>query len=317
KNEWATREWTLSPDISKPKIKKVVLNVGNEDPFTYEQKHADLNILKGAISNSLLRDLRVWNPLRKHIASVFPATEARHQRDIRKILTLIELVTWLHQRQRLIIQVPSGDACAVSTRGDNEIGLEIGCGVLDATLSGVPSYVKEFYEQVMIPQSKKTEIISEEEKDLERSVPITYKNLTQAATAHYLKPISDDSLKRTYLASLVARGWIRVNKDNKPHILEIVGGDLETDIKKFKKQCLNFKITDGVFENFFAKHKLSAEDDVVNAVRNIKNKELVKLALPGKENSYFSYFANFFNTQPTCDIKFCDMFCENESQEAE
>ena len=72
------------------------------------------------------------------MAEFFPARSAQHQRDIGKVLSIIDSITLLHQKQRPIETNMDGDEFLLSSIEDNIIGLILADLVLRASLSGVP-----------------------------------------------------------------------------------------------------------------------------------------------------------------------------------
>jgi hypothetical protein len=135
--EQITRTLLMTPDTTAGKVSAVVRNSliakANPDQF---KVHKDLTLLQASMLS--LKKYRVRNIFAPQMAEFFPARSAQHQRDIGKVLSIIDSITLLHQNQRPIETNTHGDEFLLSSIEDNIIGLILADLVLRASLSGVP-----------------------------------------------------------------------------------------------------------------------------------------------------------------------------------
>lgn len=134
--EQVSRQLLMTPDTTSDKVRDVVGNTllqkARPEQFTI---HPDLKLLQAStLSLSKYRVRNIFAPL---MAEFFPARSAQHQRDIGKVLAIIDSITLLHQNQRPIEKLEEGEYL-LSSIEDNLIGLVLADLVLRASLSGVP-----------------------------------------------------------------------------------------------------------------------------------------------------------------------------------
>ena len=134
--EQITRTLMMTPDHSPEKVKVVVENqlLSKARPEHY-RIHPDVNLLQASMLS--LKQYEVRNIFAPIMSEFFPARSASHQRDIAKVLGIIDAITILHQRQRPIENFGDGEFL-LSSIEDNVIGLILADLVLRASLSGVP-----------------------------------------------------------------------------------------------------------------------------------------------------------------------------------
>ena len=134
--EQVTRQLLMTPDTTTLKVKSVVGNtlLAKARPEQF-RVHPDLKLLQA--STLSLNKYRVRNIFAPLMSDFFPARSAQHQRDIGKVLAIIDAITLLHQHQRPIEKLDDGEYLLSSVE-DNLIGLILADLVLRASLSGVP-----------------------------------------------------------------------------------------------------------------------------------------------------------------------------------
>lgn len=134
--EQITRQLLMTPDSTPDKVEAVVSNALAAKARPERQTiHDDLNLLQASMLSLQKHRIRnIWAPL---MASFFPARNAQHQRDIGKVLSIIDAITLIHQHQRPI-QIVDGEEYLLASIEDNVIGLILCDLVLRASLSGVP-----------------------------------------------------------------------------------------------------------------------------------------------------------------------------------
>ena len=152
--EQITRQLLMTPDTTQDKVKAVVGNSllakARPEDFTI---HPDLKLLQASMLSLKKHNIRnIFAPL---MAEFFPSRSAQHQRDISKVLSIIDAITLIHQRQRPIER--HGDSeFLLSSVEDNVIGLIFADLVLRASLSGVPDDSWLIFQQMQeMVESKK------------------------------------------------------------------------------------------------------------------------------------------------------------------
>ena len=191
--EQVTRQLLMTPDTTTGKVASVVKNSlqARARPETF-QIHPDLTLLQASMLS--LQRHRVRNIFAPLMADFFPARNAQHQRDINKVLSLIDAVTLVHQNQRPIEKV-GDETFLLASVEDNLIGLILADLVLRASLSGVPddSWLL-FTEMVSMEDSKR---------------PLTIDNILQWMHLNAFS-MSKNALKEKHLPTLEDAGLIEV-----------------------------------------------------------------------------------------------------------
>ena len=191
--ESITRQLIASPDTSTDKVKDGVsaqfMASANPDAIKI---HPDLPVLKAAIGS--LNKFEVRNIFAEIIDEIFPSDIPQRMRDAGKLVNLINVVTLLHQQQR--IKEVSGDRTFVwSTVEDNIIVLMLIDDMLKATMTGI---------------ADGTSIILSFIKRLnEINKPATVDNIYSYMIAQDVKSITKDNLTKNHLKALENRGLIR------------------------------------------------------------------------------------------------------------
>lgn len=135
--EQITRQLLMTPDSTPDKVEAVVSNslLAKARPESLSI-HKDLQLLQASMLE--LRQHKVRNIFAPVMAEFFPARNAQHQRDIWKVLSIIDSITLIHQKQRAIQTMENGDEYLLASIEDNVLGLLLCDLVLRASLSGVP-----------------------------------------------------------------------------------------------------------------------------------------------------------------------------------
>jgi len=134
--EQITRQLLMTPDTTPDKVEAVVFNTLRAKARPEELSlHPDLHLLQASMLK--LQNQRVRNIFAPLMADFFPSTSAQHQRDITKVLSIIDTITLLHQNQRPTHE-SNDEVFILSSIEDNVAGLILCDLVLRASLSGVP-----------------------------------------------------------------------------------------------------------------------------------------------------------------------------------
>jgi hypothetical protein len=193
--EQITRQLLMTPDTTPEKVEAVVSNTllakaRPEDLFIHE----DLHLLQASMLKTKKRKVRnIFAPL---MAEFFPAKSAQHQRDITKVLSIIDTITLLHQNQRPTHEI-NDETWVLSSIEDNVLGLILCDLVLRASLSGVPedSWV----------------VFNEMKNMTEASRALTEDAILQWLHIHAFS-CSKNALKEKHLPTLEDAGLIEIKK---------------------------------------------------------------------------------------------------------
>ena len=126
----------------------------------------------------------------------FPANAASHQRDITKVLSIIDTIATLHQKQRPTETI-NGKPYVIASVEDNIIGLILADLVLRASLSGVPDDSWLVFLQL------------NQMEDAKRS--LTEDNILQWLHIHAFQ-CSKNALRDKHMSTLVDAGLCEVAK---------------------------------------------------------------------------------------------------------
>lgn len=116
------------------RVHRAQRNAFSADAWQRDQQRCSI-IRTHRNAQRLLRPLKVDIPYRDKLA--FPASWMRTRRDNLRFLSLIAMVTLIHQYQRTIITAPNGDEYVESTVDDYETAYELAVGVLASSLSPI------------------------------------------------------------------------------------------------------------------------------------------------------------------------------------
>jgi len=144
--EQITRQLLMTPQTSVSKVGNVVRNqlMAKARPETFT-----VNPLVHTLQASMLslRKNKVRNVFAPLLAEFFPSRNAQHQRDVKKVLSVIDAVTLLHSHQRPT-QTDTTGTYILSSIEDNIVGLLLCDIVLRASLSGVPDDAWNTFQQM-------------------------------------------------------------------------------------------------------------------------------------------------------------------------
>ena len=193
--EQITRQLLMTPDSTPTKVAAVVSNIltARARPETF-QLHPDLHMLQASMLH--LRPYKTRNIFAPLMADFFPARNAQHQRDVGKVLSIIDSITLLHQQQRPVQKV-GDESYLLSSIEDNVVGLLLCDLVLRASLSGVPDTTWT--------------VFTEMEKMSDSRRPLTVDNILQWLHLHAFS-CSKNALNEKHLPTLEDAGLIEVSK---------------------------------------------------------------------------------------------------------
>ena len=147
--EWeqVTRQLLMTPDSSPDKVKGVVSGILDAKARPEDLAlHEDLNLLQASMAALPIREVRnVFAPL---LAPFFPSSNASHQRNVTKVVGIIDAITLLHHQQRPTQTIGERQFVMASIE-DNIVGLILADKVLRASLSGVPDDTWSIYQHLV------------------------------------------------------------------------------------------------------------------------------------------------------------------------
>ena len=194
--EQITRQLIMTPDTTVEKVDNVVKNAlmqkARPEKFTI---HPDLKLLQASMLG--LTQYKVRNIFAPLMADFFPARNAQHQRDIGKVLSIIDAVTLLHQNQRPVQKTDDGQEFLLSSIEDNVIGLLLCDLVLRASLSGVPDGTWTIFQQMNAMQEARRSL--------------TEDNILQWLSIHAFST-TKNALKEKHLPTLEDAGLVEVSR---------------------------------------------------------------------------------------------------------
>ena len=194
--EQITRQLIMTPDTTVEKVDSVVKNALHAKARPEQFRiHPDLKLLQASMLG--LTEHKVRNIFAPLMADFFPARNAQHQRDIGKVLSIIDAVCLLHQKQRPIQKTTDGDEFLLASVEDNVIGLLLCDLVLRASLSGVPDGTWTVFQQMNAMQEARRSL--------------TEDNILQWLSIHAFST-TKNALKEKHLPTLEDAGLIEVGR---------------------------------------------------------------------------------------------------------
>jgi len=134
--EQVTRQLLMTPDTRPEKVKAVVAGslMARARPEELAL-HEDLDLCQASMGR--LDKYQVRNIFAPLLVEFFPARSAQHQRDVKKVLSIVDSLAVLHQKQRPNEDI-NGEMYVLASIEDNILALALSDLVLRASLSGVP-----------------------------------------------------------------------------------------------------------------------------------------------------------------------------------
>lgn len=197
----ATRMILLSPEVSQEKIREAIyLKIKREsdrDAFTeWVEKDPRRRALKERIKrikNEAIKDVKI--PDAEKIAEKFLSKKTlkpRHMRDAERIISLIKALALLNvwHRKRCGDVVEAND-------NDIEEAFKLYETVAKTQELGVPPYVYAIYEEIILPESIKSE-----------KGGVTVKEIMKLHLERYGRPISARAIRREIVPALASAGLV-------------------------------------------------------------------------------------------------------------
>lgn len=209
-----TRATIITPGYGEEKYKAVIMRYGewrsNFDEFVLgNDRRGECAVIAEAVKQ--LRPYRVFNPFAKQLALSFPGRKARSMRDFKQFLSLIDVLTMLHQYQRPYVLV-NDEKLLISTLADVKVAVKIAERVYSETLVGLESDVRQFYDFLCTSFPDKE---------------ATYKDLQEAYEQCFKEHIPRTTLRRRYVEKLVDGGFMDKDESKKPYSFTIIKKNLD------------------------------------------------------------------------------------------
>ncbi|MEM2370759.1 MAG: hypothetical protein QXH51_07645 [Candidatus Bathyarchaeia archaeon] len=226
----ATRMFLLSPETSQEKIREAIYlkmeKESDRDAFIeWVEKNPKRKALRERIKkikDEKIRDVRIPNI--EKIAEEFFSTrkilKPRHMRDIDRIISLIKgmalLNLWHRKRDGDIIEADEEDI---------EEAFKLYEAVSKAQELSIPPYVQAIYEEIILPESMKSE-----------REGITVKELMKLYLKRYGRPISERTIRREIIPALLTSGLI-VEEPDPEDKRKILIKPIETMENTLRSEC--------------------------------------------------------------------------------
>ncbi|MBU7026194.1 MAG: hypothetical protein HXS48_04565 [Theionarchaea archaeon] len=192
--ELSTRSLLTTPETSQEKIVAVLEYKGSKYSQPWVEMEVDVNEEIFTSALKLLRSPKeVCVPYADELAQRYSKSEPRAMRDFDKLMELIRISAFLHQKQRpsFELEINGTKQFVIATECDYKIGVDLFDHIRETTVTGLPQSVLDFYEKVICQLEK-----------------ITYSSMMKKFHEVYKKLIGRDTLRRKYVDPLVAVGWL-------------------------------------------------------------------------------------------------------------
>jgi hypothetical protein len=199
--ELSTRSLLATPETSEEKIADVLEYKGRTYSRPWEQIKPDEGeeVFRSAL-RMLKSRMEVCIPYADRLSERYEKTEPRAMRDYDKLMELIKMSTFLHQRQRPFFEVDSEGndpvTFIIATEYDYTIGVDLFDHIRETTVTGLAKPIIDFYEKIICQLDY-----------------ITYSSLMKKFKEVYGKLIGRDQIRNRYVTPLETVGWLNRDKD--------------------------------------------------------------------------------------------------------
>ena len=247
-HEQSTREWEINPLNNSEKFQMVKENISYANPFTKDILHPDTDLLKEAVKEIKLKakDLSVINIWAPKVLACFKSNEPRIQRDAKRICSMIELVSLLYYRQRVII-IESEKKAILTTKQDIINAIECCEDSIFNVVVGISKKQQEFFEKVLLNETE-----------------LTYKRVFEKFRSICGRTLKDETIKNQYIFSLQRAGFINLVPspgDKREKIIELntylKDFDFEKPLNDFQEKIRNLEITEDEIKDYYEKCALN------------------------------------------------------------
>lgn len=187
-----TRVWTLFPDDSKGQTERIIQQKKDNAAAPWVEAAAPSPVIVAALS--LLKNHKVVIPFADRL--LVPTDSVRARRDVGKLLSLVKVVAWLHQRQREV-SVHDGISYIVAEPVDALMALAVARVAFENTYSEIDHRLKVFLS--LFPPNEW---------------------LTARELAERVSGYSQETCRR-YCRCLVSKGQLLVDDSGRSHLFKV------------------------------------------------------------------------------------------------
>jgi hypothetical protein len=264
--ELSTRSVLTTPEVTEEKIAQVLKFKGSQYSRPWKNTEDEQErILKEALK-ALQSGKKVCVPYADELAEGYEKSEPRVMRDFDKLMELIRMSAFLHQKQRAFIELDSTEEkYIIATEYDYWIGRLLFEAVKETTVTGIPQPVIDFYLNII-------EKIQE---------TITYRSIREKYVQVKRKPISRTHVRNKFVEPLESIGWLSRDYDSvdrrvvvfekcriEPEITETMG---DYEASYFKDIFPEEKLKEYVGELEKIWNKKGIDDNILDCAKNGNN----------------------------------------------
>jgi len=197
--ELSTRSLLTTPETTQEKIAEVLEYKGGKysKPWVEMEVNADEDIFKNSLK--LLRSHKeVCVPYADELAQRYTKTEPRVMRDFDKLMELIKMSAFLHQKQRPSFEIELNGGrkqFVIATEYDYKIGIDLFDHIRETTVTGLAQPIIDFFEKVICQLDE-----------------ITYSTMMKRFKKVYGKLVGRDQIRKKYTDPLETVGWLNSGK---------------------------------------------------------------------------------------------------------
>jgi hypothetical protein len=196
--ELSTRSMLTTPEVTEAKIAEVLKYKGLQysRPWLCKEDEPE-KLLKEALK-TLKSGVNVCVPYADELALLYERNEPRVMRDFEKLMELIRMSAFLHQKQREFFEVVNTqEVYIIANEYDYWVGRLLFEAVRKTTITGIPQPVIDFYAQII--------------EKIEGT--ISYRSMRERFVQVHKKPISRTNVRNKFVEPLESIGWLSRDRD--------------------------------------------------------------------------------------------------------
>ena len=270
-SELSTRSLTANPEMIEEKYHEANILSGNiaANPWKFNPKNdKELNAISEYIhqvSKSSLEIEKVVVPYGEKIGDLFPHDNPSEMRHVRQFLSLIKQNAILNLFNRSVLNIDD-KIYVLANLEDLERTIGLYSSIADATSSGVPQYILDFYSNVFIPVECEVKNLDENNIDFNRvrvgSLVFKHNevystNISSSTVYVYLKALREAAIIDSKKVTKDGRRKIYFSLTKRKNSLNSLINEYssffsETDFKKWLESTKDYHSKIGVKKILFA-----------------------------------------------------------------
>jgi len=152
--EFSRRGITVSPELTESKFKAVIQRQAKKEKYPW--LHIGRDIKKDYLCQAIeYLSQKPWQrtaiPYVEHLARIFPYKHELFMSEFPKLTGLIKVLARINEAERFMIEIERGKYVIAGPQ-DYEEAMWLYSQVSEATFWGVPSFIIDFYNRVLLPQ---------------------------------------------------------------------------------------------------------------------------------------------------------------------